>query len=164
MKNSFYKHSDHPSSSEKKEMWNAINDSISNKPNANIHFHWKSFWIGNAAAILLVFASIGIYETGANIFSDPSSEQEQVFQGLNAATQQLDEVAPVLIKQASDRSRPSMESTFSAIGEIDRLIAEMKNEMLINGITPAKKQSLNRLYATKLDFYKELLLINRDQS
>ncbi|MDR9417461.1 hypothetical protein [Gracilimonas sp.] len=164
MNNPFYKPNDFPTSAEKNELWKNINHSLPNTSKANMQFHWKSFWIGNAAAILLIFASIGMYQTGMGLLTPTPSDQDQVYRGLNAATQQLDEVAPSLIKQAGSRSRPSMESTLSAIREIDRLIAEIKNEILVNGITPSKKKSLNRLYATKLDFYKELLLINREQS
>lgn len=164
MNNPFYKQTDFPSSTEKNQIWKNINHSLANTSQINVQFHWKSFWFGNAAAILLIFASIGIYQTGTNIFTPTPSDHEQVYQGLNAATQQLDEVAPSLIEQAGSRSQPSMESTLSAIREIDRLIVEIKDEILINGITPSKKLSLNRLYATKLDFYKELLLINREQS
>lgn len=164
MKNTFYSSNDYPSKSEKNSLWMNIDSELPRPSSISVSLHWKSFWIGNAAAIVLIFACIGIWQTGKNLFQKPRSEQEQVYSGLNAATQQLDMVAPVLIQQAGVQSRSSMESTLSAIREIDRLIEELKNEMLINGITPSKKSNLNRLYATKLDFFKELLLINRDQS
>lgn len=162
MKN-FYSSSDYPDNREKENMWQDISQTLPSKKETIIPFHWKSFWIGNAAAIILIFAGIGLFETIQNINQTPASENERVYENLNQATRQLEEMAPVLIQQASASQKNSMESTLSAIREIDRLIAELKNEMLINGITPSKEESLKRLYANKLDFYKELLLTNRDQ-
>ncbi|MTI88687.1 MAG: hypothetical protein FH748_12040 [Balneolaceae bacterium] len=162
--NELYNSSDYPDAAEKKAMWNTISTKLKNHHSPPVLFHWKSFWLGNAAAVILLFAVIGIYETASSFMGGTVTQQQEVYEGLNEATQRLDKVAPVILQQANEQDRTSMESTFSAIREIDRLIEELKNEMLINGITPAKKYNLNRLYATKLDFYKELLLINREQS
>lgn len=160
---SFYKEEDFPSFSQRKQIWQKIEPHLPLVKKNNILFHWKSFLIGNAAAILLIFSSIGIVSTYNNIF-DPSSTEEQVYATLNTATKQLQDLTPLLIRQASEQNRNSIESTAEAIAEIDKLIKEIKNEIKINGTSPSKESSLKRLYATKLDFYKEILLNQENQS
>ena len=159
----FYSEQDQPSPFQKEMMWENIESEISANKNARILFHWKSFLIGNAAAILLIFSSIGVVSTYNNFF-DRSSTEEQVYETLNTATKQLQHLTPLLIQQASEQNKNSIESTATAIAEIDKLINEIKSDMLINGSSPAKETSLKRLYATKLDFYKKILLNQEDQS
>jgi hypothetical protein len=159
----FYSKKDLPSHLQKEKMWDNIESEILIKRRPNILFHWKSFLIGNAAAVLLIFSSIGIVSTYNNLFDDSSTE-EQVYETLNTATKQLQSLTPLLIQQASEQNKNSIESTADAISEIDKLIDEIKSDMLFNGTSPSKEESLKRLYATKLDFYKEILLNQEDQS
>ncbi len=159
----FYSKKDLPSHLQKEKMWNNIESEILIKSQPNILFHWKSFLIGNAAAVLLIFSSIGIVSTYNNLFDDSSTE-EQVYETLNTATKQLQSLTPLLIQQASEQNKNSIESTADAISDIDKLIDEIKSDMLLNGTSPSKEASLKRLYATKLDFYKEILLNQEDQS
>lgn len=160
----FYSEEDFPSAIQKQQMWKDIEEALPAKKTSNVHMHWRSFWIGNAAAVLLVFAGIGMYSTISNLSATTSTTEEQVYQTLSTATQQLKDLTPLLIQQAQEQNRPSIESTAGAIEEIDRLINEIKTDIYINGSSPAKESSLKRLYATKLDFYKELLLNQEEQS
>jgi hypothetical protein len=159
----FYSNDDRPSFEQKEKIWGHIESEIMQKKEVNILFHWKSFLIGNAAAVLLIFSLIGVFSTYNKLFESSSSE-DQVYETLTDATKQLQELTPLLIQQASDQNKSSIESTAQAIEEIDKLINEIKNDMLINGASPAKETSLKRLYATKLDFYKEILLNQEEQS
>ncbi len=159
-----YSDQDFPTPFQKEKMWDAIAGDLSEVKQTPV-FHWKSFWIGNAAAILLIFAGIGMYSTVSNLgISDTNTTEEQMFEALNAATQKLQNVTPLLIQQAQEQNKSSIESTADAIEEIDRLIAEIKADINLNGTSPAKESSLKRLYATKLDFYKEILLNQEEQS
>lgn len=161
MKDTFYNSSDLPTTEEKKAMWADVKSSMK-QPNQSriIQFHWKSFWIGNAAAVLLIFATVGIVSTGKTLqtLSTSSDSEEQIYETLNSATNQLSDLPPLLIDQATESRKSSLESTTLAIEEIDLLIEELKEDMLINGESPTKRNTLKRLYATKLDFYKDLLL------
>jgi hypothetical protein len=159
----FYSEKDQPTQLQKERIWDNIESEILIKKQPNILFHWKSFLIGNAAAILLIFSSIGIMSTYNTLF-DNSSTEDQVYETLNTATKQLQGLTPLLIQQASEQNKNSIESTADAISEIDKLIDEIKSDMLLNGTSPSKEASLKRLYATKLDFYKEILLNQEDQS
>lgn len=160
MKDSFYNLSDSPSEMEKNDMWADIENSTRLFKKGPIHLHWRSFIIGNAAAVLFIFASIGLYSTGKNLLesSDKTSNQEKVYEALSSASDQLKTLTPLLIDQASEVNKPSVESMATAIEEIDRLIIELKQDIFINGETPVKRNNLKQLYATKLDFYKDLLL------
>lgn len=166
MNNSFYDPSDSPSFKERSWMWNSISESLDVTTKSTIHnLHWRSFWIGNAAAILIAFAMIGIFNTADTLFNaNQQSGDDQVYETLTSATNELKSLPPLLIDQASEPKKSSLESTAMAIEEIDRLIKEIKQDILINGETPIKKQNLKRLYATKLDFYKDLLLNENNQS
>lgn len=166
MKDSFYTPSDFPNESEKNAMWGEVESSLP-KPTAKIiNVHWRSFWIGNAAAILILFASIGLFSTGKILMqnSTESSSDERVYETLNSASDQLKGLTPLLIEQATELNKSSIESTAMAIEEIDLLIEEIKEDMLLNGASPTKRSNLKRLYATKLDFYKDLLLNEDIQS
>ncbi len=162
-KENFYSEDDMPSNKQKELIWNNIKASIPIKTKSNILFHWKSFALGNVAAVLLIFSTIGIISTYNNVF-DRSSTEEQVYETLNTATKQLQDLTPLLIQQANEQNKNSIQSTADAIDEIDKLINEIKTDMLINGSSPSKETSLKRLYATKLDFYKEILLNQEEQS
>lgn len=161
MSNKFYSNNDNASSFEKHEMWNHIYPKILTQPKTTLSLmHWRSFWLGNAAAILIIFAVIGIFTSVTsllNIENDGSSE-EKMYQTLTSANDELNNLPPLIIDQASNINKASLESTFLAIKEIDSLIEEIKKDMIENGETPVKRSNLKRLYATKLDFYKELLL------
>lgn len=162
-KENFYSEDDMPSNNQKELMWNNVKANIPIKTKSNILFHWKSFALGNVAAVLLIFSTIGIISTYNNVF-DRSSTEEQVYETLNTATKQLQDLTPLLIQQANEQNKNSIQSTADAIDEIDKLINEIKTDMLINGSSPSKETSLKRLYATKLDFYKEILLNQEEQS
>lgn len=165
--NKLYLPSDLPSSKEKRSMWNEIESALPNNEKVkNGTLHWRSFWIGNAAALLIGFALIGIFSTGKLLLESKkgANSQEKVYETLTAATDQLKNLPPLLIDQASEFNKSSLKSTTIAIEEIDQLIEEIKLDMAINGETPAKRTSLKQLYATKLDFYKDLLLNEDTQS
>ncbi|MFV1884227.1 MAG: hypothetical protein ACMZ7B_07060 [Balneola sp.] len=167
MDNSFYNPSEQPTSEEKEVMWKSISQRLdSPKVPTILNLHWRSFWVGNAAAILLGFALIGIYSAGSFFLNSAQQKDsdQQVYETLNTATNKLRELPPLLIDQATEPNKSSLESTALAIEGIDRLIDEIKEDMLINGETPVKRSNLKRLYATKLDFYKELLLNEDTQS
>ena len=165
MKNMIYSEKDHPSATAKDKMWSQIAKELPHskgEPQKTTTIHWMSFLLGNAAALLLLFAAIGIMST-ANFFDRTLDENQEMYETLNAATTQLHSVTPFLIQQAREQNVSSIESTLTAINEIDRLIEELRNDINLNGNTPVKEQSLRGLYATKLDFYKEILLSQKDQ-
>jgi hypothetical protein len=164
--NSFYNESDKPTQAERSAMWNEIDKGTQPEQKTATVFHWRSFWIGNAAAILIGFALVGVFATGNALINSgqQQSSDEQMYETLTSATDQLKNLPPILIDQASDERKPDLQSTTRAIQEIDNLIEEIKQDILINGETPAKRNNLKRLYATKLDFYKDLLLKEDNQS
>lgn len=157
-KQKIYPDIDSPTELEQKKMWSAIQPHLSPTINLKSSFHWRSFWIGNAAALLLLFAGVGVYSTVNYMFGEPRQSTERMYTALSTATDQLKEITPILIEQAESQNKSSIESTAEAIAEIDQLIEELKTDMLLHGATPSKQSNLKQLYATKLDFYRDLLL------
>ncbi len=163
-KQKIYPDIDLPTGQEKEKMWSAIQSHLSPTINPENSFHWRSFWIGNAAALLLLFAGIGIYSTTKYMLSDTRLSTERMYTALSTATDQLKEITPILIEQAESQNKSSIKSTAEAIAEIDQLIEELKTDMLLHGATPSKQSNLKQLYATKLDFYRDLLLNEETKS
>ena len=158
---SFYPEHDHPTQHEKNQIWDNIQPTLPQQPVQVIKLHWKSFWLGQAAAILIALAGIGVY-TSSQFLSSPKTVEEQYDETLSMASNELSNLKPLVLQQASEQHKPSLESTIQAIEEIDRLIDELKEDIMINGITPPKRSQLQQLFATKLDFYKELILNHED--
>ena len=157
--NSFYNNNDYPSVEEQPSLWKEIDKTISPQRPLKV-FHWKSFWMGNAAAVLIGFALLGAFSVihSIRIHFSADSPDNRMYETLTAATDQLKGISPILVDQASDERKADLRSTMQAISEIDKLIEEIRKDILINGETPAKRENLKRLYATKLDFYKDILL------
>lgn len=158
----FYNEQDNPTSIEKLSMWNEVSNEITEQKTNIIKLHWKSFWFGQAAAVLLALAIVGLIST-VQKFNEPATPEEQYKQALQSASSELSAIPDLIISQASEQKRPKLESTVQGIEEIDRLLEELRDDMIINGSTPVKELQMKRLYATKLDFYKEILLNNEDQ-
>lgn len=159
--NAFYTNNDNLTPSEEKETWSQVQKELPEQPVQVLNLHWKSFWIGQAAAVLILLAGVGLYAS-AQFLTPPKSIEEQYDETMSSASDQLSNLKPLVLQQANDQKKPSLESTIQAIEEIDQLIDELKEDILINGISPAKQVQLKRLFATKLDFYKELILNNED--
>ena len=163
--NEFYKDQDKPTSVEKFSMWNEISSELNldePKQAKILQFHWKSFWIGQAAAVLVALALVGLITT-IQVINAPNTSTEKYQQALQSASSELSSISDLFIEEASEAQKPNLESTVQGIQEIDILIDELKDDIIMNGMTPAKEIHMKRLYATKLDFYKEILLINEDQ-
>lgn len=159
----FYRKQDHPGKLEKGAMWNQIEDSVFQKrqgPHATV-IQWRSFLLGNAAAVLIIFAAIGVYSVVTNFHHMEMAPQTKIDTAYESAMKQLTSVAPVIIKQANDVEKPMLESKVRNIEDLDKMIREIRTDMLINGSSRVKRNQLRRLYAMKLEYVKELLLAGK---
>lgn len=159
----FYKKQDHPSRLEKDAMWDQVENSVfqnRKKPRATI-IQWRSFLLGNVAAVLIIFAAIGVYSVVENVHRMEMAPQTKIDTAYESAMKQLTSVAPVIIKQANDVEKPMLESKVKNIEDLDNMIQEIRTDMLINGSSQVKQNQLRRLYAMKLEYVKELLLAGK---
>ena len=159
----FYRKQDHPSRLEKDAMWNQIEEHIfseKKRPRATV-IQWRSFLLGNVAAILIIFAAIGVYSIVINFHHMELTPQTKIDTAYESALKQLTSVTPVIIKQANDVEKPVLESKVRNIEDLDKMIQEIRTDMLINGSSQVKQNQLRRLYAMKLEYVKELLLAGK---
>ena len=159
----FYKKQDYPSKLEKEAMWDHIEDSIlkQGKRPGSLVIQWRSFILGNAAAVLVILAAIGVYSIIQNFHHMDMAPQAKIATAYESAMKQLTSVTPVIIKQANDIERPVLESKLRNIEDLDKMIHEIRADMLVNGSSQVKQNQLRRLYAMKLEYVKELLLAGK---
>ncbi|MDZ7773445.1 MAG: hypothetical protein U5K31_12005 [Balneolaceae bacterium] len=167
----YYREEDRPTSSEKSSMWTAVAQRLpgggagstsgreagQGSPHRGAAFHWRSFWMGQAAAVLLLLALFGAYTLWQELGGD-SAPESRLQQTYRTSLQELASSAQFLSTPASEVQQEALDSQLRGLQEIDRMIEEMRSDMLLNGSTRAKRSQLRRLYATKLDFVQKLIL------
>lgn len=161
----FYHSYEHPDNHEKEMIWSGIQRELNHhnsrgKGRATI-IHWRSFLLGNVAAILLILASIGAYTVYDHIQAENTSTQYKIDKAYRSAMQQMVAVTPEIVKQANAVEKPVLESKIQNIENLDKMIKELRMDMALNGSSDVKKAQLRRLYAMKMDYVKELLLAGK---
>ncbi len=156
MKHPFYSHEEHPSRSESDLIWDAIEPNIPKPAHRSaVIIDWRSFLYGNVAALMLLFSGIGVYSmmnSGAPVRGD------RIDVAYEQAMNTLVSVSPELIDNAPDDRRARLETTVMNIEDIDRVINEIRDDMILNGTSEIKQRQLRQMYAMKMDYLKELLL------
>lgn len=161
MKPDFYSPEDSPTSWEKQRMWNAIELAVAEQRLHQVKpLHWKSFWIGCAASILILFAVVGMFAIGSSFLNKSAGQTSLLDKNYERAMNQLISVTPDLMQQAGEVERSVIESKIKRIEDLDAMIEEIRNDMLLNGTSTVKRMQLKRLYAMKMDHVKELLLLD----
>ena len=161
----FYHSNELPDDHEKELIWSGIQRELSTynsrREGAATIVHWRSFLMGNVAAILLILASTGAYTVYDPIQTENTSTQYKIDKAYQSAMQQMVSVTPEIVKQANDVEKPVLESKIQNIRNLDKMIKELRTDMAINGSSDVKKAQLRRLYAMKMDYVKELLLAGK---
>lgn len=158
----YYRADHEPTSGEKASIWSAVAQCLpgATSPDRGLTLHWRSFWLGQAAAVLLLLAVFGGYTLWQNLggSSTPDSPLQRTYrsslQELASSTQ--------FLSPPSGEQQKALDSQLRGLEEIDRMIEEIRSDMLLNGSTRAKRQQLRRLYATKLEFVKKLILTEEE--
>lgn len=155
----FYQAQDHPSKAERSAIWQGIEQELPARQqgSSGVIIHWKSFLVGNAAAILLLLAGYGAFALFAGSQSqmlNPSSPSSMYA----ASIEDLVGLVPDIMQQASVEERRALESKLQGVREIDRIIEELQKDILINGSTESKRRQLKRMYAMKIELLKDVLL------
>jgi predicted lipoprotein len=156
MKKSYYTPDEHPSRMESDQIWKAIEPNIPQVVRRSaVIIDWRSFLYGNVAALVLLFSGIGIYSV---LNSGSPSSGDRIDVAYEQAMNTLVSVSPELIDSAPDERRARLETTVMNIEDIDRVINEIRDDMLLNGTSEIKQRQLRQMYAMKMDYLKELLL------
>ena len=159
MKSKFYSPNDEPTRQEKEMMWNQIELSVAEQRIRSIKtVHWKSFWFGCAASVLIVLSVVGLFTIVRTMYVSNQSSASALDMNYEKAMHQLVSITPNLVKNADENERPALESKIKNIEDLDIIIEEIRNDMLLNGASEIKRRQLKRLYALKMDHVKDLLL------
>jgi len=160
----YYEDRDHPDQPEIEEMWKSVRRSLPGGNSTPIHIHWKSFWIGQAAAILLVLAILGTFTAWEAILANQNSESNDLRERYITSLQEMVRAHPVIQYPESEHEKATLKSRLDGLEELDRMILELQQDIMVNGSTQTKQQQLRRLYATKLDFIKKLILTDENNA
>jgi hypothetical protein len=162
---SYYSNKERPTKAERERIWSGIEHRLPPEKSEESHLirlDWKSFWLGNAAAILLILAGIGGYSVWN---SWPMNTEEQSLdvrlkQAYTVSLEELQQVSPTLRDQRNTElpADEALRIRLEGLQEIDAVIEEIRNDMIMHGKTAAKQRQLKRLYATKLDFVQAIIL------
>lgn len=161
MKSSYYTPDDQPSDLEREAMWSRIKPTLpANNPNTTILIHWRSFMLGSAAALLLLFAGVGVWTVSQTAALTHRPKVEAAYaDGMRA----IATITPVLVQNIPDEKHPLVESTILNIEDIDEAIAEIELDIQQNGTSEIKRRQLRVLFGMKMDYLKELLLMMEDE-
>ena len=151
----FYKPEHKPNWRERELMWNKVSADLPTPHRVVLAaIHWRSFFIGAAASIMISLASVGAW----SVVSGINQVQQTVQTRIGVALDDMLSTTPDVIESASDERRDVLRAQLQNITAIDEMIAELENDIEVNGESEIKHSQLRRLYAMKMDFVKELLL------
>lgn len=152
----FYRPDDLPTPQERAAIWKRVERALPVAASGTTLIHWKSFVFGAVASLLLVLAGIGTFS-----LLQPSTFTRGV-PSLDAAyadaMNRLLQAAPNPAVLASEPFKMAVESRIRGIEDLDRMIEEMRTDMMLYGVTELKTRQLRSLYAMKMDIVKELVL------
>jgi len=157
MRHPYYTNDDQPTTTEREQIWQQIDrQHLSGKgAGTTITLHWKSFLYGNVAAALVMLAVYGAWSvfnqgrTDLQLSTDLAYEQ---------GMQMMMQSSADLVASAPNNQRELLEAKMMSIEDIDRAIDEIRNDMVMHGITPMNQRQLRTMYALKLDYLKELII------
>lgn len=164
----FYTSKQHPTPEERLSIWEGIqphlpdsnlqNAAQQNKLSNAIMIQWPSFWMGQAAAIVLLLAGYGVYSLVQQSGFRQTDYVGNFDSTYSTSFQHIMEATPTLLNELPQNRRQAVESILQGIRELDEVIEELRLEIQQNGPTKAKLVQLRRMQAMKLDMLKEVIL------
>jgi hypothetical protein len=156
MNHPYYTPDDQLGAADRNELWQKIQKELPSTPNlGTIHLHWKSFLYGNVAAAMLIFAALGVWSLLSGV---PGSNQLSSELAYEQGMQLMMQSSAQIVAAAPQHKRELLEAKMMSIEDIDRAIEEIRNDMVMHGITPMNQRHLRSMYALKLDYLKELII------
>lgn len=128
------------------------------RPSHAIVIQWPSFWMGQAAAILLLLAGYGVFSLVQQSGMRQAGYVGHFDSTYSTGFQQIMEATPALLNDLPKNRRQAIESILQGIRELDEVIEELRLEIQQNGSTEAKLLQYRRMQAMKLDMLKEVIL------
>ena len=153
----FYGPNDVPSDRLRKTMWNAIEQNLRPRHQHDLHFvHRRSFLMGVAATIILIFTSVGVYVTARNAIESSKPETIRLDLTYENAIQQFERFVPAT-SYAEPDGKNFLTTRKEQLQNLDRAIVALKGEMNGSDVSPMKRTKLRQLYSLKLHVIQDMI-------
>lgn len=164
-KDEFYNGSDFPGRKKRNEIWNNIETEISpDKGSLLRFFDQKSFAMGFAMALVLIFASIGAYKTIDSVLLERDSDLNKLNRIYSSAIDRFENELPLQLANYN-KSQKVDDFIFSGKEELQNInsaIYQLKTDWAEDDHSPIKQARLLRLYKMKLDLLEKLIVIEEN--
>ena len=151
--NDFYADREHPTRNETKAMWDRIGPSVpSSRPSLWRGLERRSFVFGMAAAIVLMFATVGVYTTLRNAIEVAQPAAVQIDRAYQSAIDEFEKVA-VRYDAASPATGATTDLAASRqeqLSILETAISALRSETNSHDISPLMRSRLRELYSKKL--------------
>ncbi len=156
---SFYSKRDYPSSTMKHSMWSAIERSVfPGRQPGFFGLERRSFVFGMAAAIVLVFAAVGVYTTARNAIELTRPQTIRFDQAYQSAIREFEQVALTESQSSKTTAQAGLASARrDQLRSFDVAIVELKEGTNSKDLSPLKHELLRQLYAQKLKLLQEMI-------
>lgn len=149
----FYADEDYPTRGEKSAMWGRIRGTREGgRPSMWNGFERRSFLFGMAAAIVLMFASVGVYTTIQNAIQISQPAVIQIDRAYRSAIDEFERIAVRYDAQADDDLTTAglAASRQEQLEILETAISALRSETNSGDISPLVRSRLRELYSKKL--------------
>ena len=152
----FYSPSESPDSLARQRMWRVIAGQME-KPRAFVLYDRRSFVLGVAASIVLMFAVYGVWSLARNLFENAQPEPLKVERAYVSAIREFQQVIPV--DQGADTSQASgrLQDRRAQLALLNEAIAALRNETNGRDLSPLKRARLRALYSKQLSILQHMM-------
>jgi len=144
----FYSPSEEPTNRERQAMWRSIAASrLSASHGHSFSFERRSFVFGMAAAIVLMFATVGVYTTVRNAVEMSQPAAIQIDRAYQSA---IDEFEKVAVRYDRPTASDLAASRQDQLHLLESAISALRSETNSHDISPLIRTRLRELYSKKL--------------
>ncbi|MFI5252213.1 MAG: hypothetical protein ACHQQQ_07255 [Bacteroidota bacterium] len=156
----FYDKTDLPDRARKIRMWQNIRQEIHKPKFLSLYVaDTRSFIWGMAAAVLIYFASVGVYTTVRQSIQNSQPQVVRLDAAYQSAIKEFENVVP--IAGAGGSANPGEVNYITLrkdqLSKIDGAITGLKSESMGADLSTLKQQKLRELYTMKLKVLQEMI-------
>jgi len=153
----FYGPADNPSERTKERMWLAIERAILGKRRGGLFItDRRSFYYGVAAAIALVFMSVGMFTVASNLVNASRPESIRLDLAYESAIHDFERFVPA-VTSVEPQQKDILLTRKDQLRILDAAIADLKKDVNGHDLSPLKRARLRQLYSMKLHVVQEMI-------
>lgn len=155
----FYGKNDFPGNYQKRKLWKNISKEVFKNNSVEVNFvDWKSFSFGIAVAVIVIFASVGIYTVINTITENQKPQIVHLTEAYRSSVARLENILPERIKKdqtvdIDEQILPKKEK----LVYVNEAISELQKEYNKNDYSKLKLERLYSLYKMKLEILEEII-------